>query len=86
MFNRLLPYFHHPFWGFVPLFLVQHPYVSTGDFPDLANKTSTSVRGRPSASENKMMLPGNPAARSGRKLKVVNDLGSSPFHNGFPKI
>ena len=25
-FNRVFPYFHHPFWGFSPLFLVQHPH------------------------------------------------------------
>ena len=25
MFNRVFHYFHHPFWGVLPLFLVQHP-------------------------------------------------------------
>ena len=26
-FNRVFHYFHHPFWGNYPLFLVQHPYI-----------------------------------------------------------
>ena len=26
-FNRLFHYFHHPFWGKIPLCLVQHPYM-----------------------------------------------------------
>ena len=24
--SRAFHYFHHPFWGYIPLFLVQHPY------------------------------------------------------------
>ena len=27
MFNRVFHYFHHPFWGFSPYFLVQHPFL-----------------------------------------------------------
>ena len=28
-FNSVFHYFHHPFWGNYPYFLVQHPYIST---------------------------------------------------------
>ena len=34
--NRVFHYFHHPFWGGVPLFLVQHPNseIRANDLPD----------------------------------------------------
>ena len=51
--NRVFHYFHHPFWGETPLFLVQHPYVfvagkySHGDripIPEMLQaKTSSTV-------------------------------------------